>query len=60
VATITCPNCGTESSGEERCPGCSLPVTVACPDCGTMNAADEEECGACGASLAHATADGGV
>jgi predicted nucleic-acid-binding Zn-ribbon protein len=60
VATITCPNCGAESSGEERCPGCSLPLMVSCPDCGTENAADDEVCAACGTSLAHATADGGV
>jgi hypothetical protein len=55
---ITCPNCGTVSEGEERCPGCSLPVSVSCPDCGTANEADEEECSACGASLAHGTTEG--
>jgi uncharacterized membrane protein YvbJ len=60
VPTITCPNCGTESSGEERCPGCSLPVMVSCPECGTDNTADADECTACAASLAHATADGGT
>jgi predicted amidophosphoribosyltransferase len=59
METTLCPNCGTESSGEERCPGCSLPLMVSCPDCGADNAADEEQCVACGASLAHATADGG-
>jgi predicted RNA-binding Zn-ribbon protein involved in translation (DUF1610 family) len=59
MASIVCPNCGTESEGLERCPGCSLPVTVSCPECGTDNPAEEEECEACGASLAHATADGG-
>lgn len=57
MATITCPNCGTESRDEQRCPGCSLPLAVLCPDCGTENAADDEECTACGASLAHATTD---
>jgi hypothetical protein len=57
--TIVCPNCGTESEGEERCPGCSLPVMVTCPDCGHGNAADEEECEACGSSLAHGTTEGG-
>jgi endogenous inhibitor of DNA gyrase (YacG/DUF329 family) len=40
MATITCPNCGTESSGEERCPGCSLPVVVSCPECGSENSAE--------------------
>jgi uncharacterized membrane protein YvbJ len=59
MPTITCPNCGTESSDEERCPGCSLPLVVSCPECGSENAAEEEQCDACGASLAHATADGG-
>ena len=59
METMVCPNCGTESSGEDRCPGCSLPITVSCPECGTTNGADEEECEACGASLAHATSDGG-
>lgn len=56
---MTCPNCGAESSGERRCPGCSLPLVVSCPDCGHDNAADETDCEACGASLAHGTADGG-
>ena len=59
MTTITCPNCGTESTGEERCPGCSLPLMVSCPECGTENTADDELCSACEASLAHATADGG-
>jgi hypothetical protein len=59
VATITCPNCGAESSGEPRCPGCSVPLTVSCPECGTENPADEETCESCGASLAHGTSDGG-
>ena len=55
MPTITCPNCGTVSTDEELCPGCSLPLTVSCPECGTENAADSEECTACGASLAHGT-----
>ena len=59
MAPIVCPNCGTESEGEPRCPGCSLPVVVSCPECGLDNAADEEICAACGASLARGTADGG-
>jgi hypothetical protein len=59
METIVCPNCGTESTGEERCPGCSLPVSVSCPDCGTINQADAEECEACGASLAHGISEGG-
>lgn len=59
MAPIVCPNCGTESVGEERCPGCSIPLVLSCPDCGADNAADEEVCEACGASLAHGTADGG-
>ena len=59
MASIVCPNCGTESEGEERCPGCSLPIVVSCPECGTDNPADEETCAACGASLAHGTAEGG-
>lgn len=60
MATIVCPNCGTESDGEERCPGCSLPVLVSCPECGTDNPISADEyCEACGASLAHGTAEGG-
>ena len=58
MATISCPNCGLESSGEERCPGCSLPLTVSCPDCGAHNSSEDEVCVACGSSLAHATSDG--
>jgi predicted amidophosphoribosyltransferase len=58
MATMTCPNCGTESSGEERCPGCSLSLVVSCPDCGAENSADEELCESCGTSLAHATTGG--
>jgi predicted amidophosphoribosyltransferase len=60
MRAITCPNCGTESTGEDRCPGCSLPLTVSCPECGADNLADEEECGSCGASLAHGTSNGGL
>jgi uncharacterized membrane protein YvbJ len=60
MVAITCPNCGTESIGEERCPGCSVPLLVSCPECGKENSADEEECEACGASLAHGTAEGGL
>lgn len=59
MAAITCPNCGTESSGEPLCPGCSLPLMVSCPECGAANSADDEECNACGASLAHGTSEGG-
>jgi hypothetical protein len=59
MAAITCPNCGAESTGEPRCPGCSVPLTVSCPECGTENPADEEACESCGASLAHGTSDGG-
>jgi uncharacterized membrane protein YvbJ len=59
MASIVCPNCGTESEREERCPGCSLPLVVSCPECGADNQADEETCETCGASLAHGTADGG-
>jgi hypothetical protein len=54
MASMVCPNCGTESEGEERCPGCSLPLVVSCPECGADNPADEETCDA-----AHGTADGG-
>lgn len=59
MESITCPSCGTESTGEERCPGCSLPLTVSCPDCGADNPADEEMCETCGGSLAHGTSEGG-
>ena len=59
MAAIVCPNCGTESSGDDRCPGCSLPLTVSCPDCGAANQADEETCAACGASLAHGISEAG-
>jgi uncharacterized membrane protein YvbJ len=59
MASIVCPNCGTESSDEKLCPGCSLPLMVSCPECGTDSLADEEFCPACGASLAHGTSEGG-
>jgi uncharacterized membrane protein YvbJ len=59
MASIVCPNCGTESSDEKLCPGCSLPLMVSCPECGTDQSADEEVCEACGASLARGTAEGG-
>jgi predicted amidophosphoribosyltransferase len=60
MASIVCPNCGTESSGERVCPGCSLPLVVTCPSCGADAPAEEDTCPACGTSLAHGVTDSGV
>jgi predicted amidophosphoribosyltransferase len=59
MASIVCPNCGTESSGERVCPGCSLPLVVTCPNCGADAPAEDDTCPACGASLAHGVTDPG-
>ncbi|HZG36713.1 MAG TPA: zinc ribbon domain-containing protein [Gaiellaceae bacterium] len=56
----TCPNCGAEvdDSTLDRCPDCSVPIKVTCPNCGEKAAADEDDCPACGAPLAHAAEAG--
>jgi len=51
--SVTCPQCGTASSGAKFCPNCgtALPVAVECPACHSENPAGSRFCAQCGTSL---------
>jgi membrane protease subunit (stomatin/prohibitin family) len=50
---VTCPKCGTVSTGGRFCPSCgtALPSTVECPACHAPNPADSRFCSQCGTAL---------
>src|SRR5579884_1684674 len=51
--SVTCPSCGTLSSGAKFCPQCgsALPVALECPNCHAENPAGSRFCAQCGTSL---------
>jgi len=52
-AGVTCPQCGTVSTGAKFCPSCGtqLPTAVECPNCHTENAPGSRFCAQCGTAL---------